>query len=37
VDSMTQALMRYRQGNFIQLPSDDWDEEDNYARVHAYY
>ena len=37
VDSMTQALMRYRQGNFIQLPSDDWDDEDNYARVHAYY
>jgi predicted phage terminase large subunit-like protein len=27
VDSMTQALMRYRQGNFVQLPSDDWDEE----------
>ena len=27
VDSMTQALMRYRQGNFVQLPSDDWDDE----------
>ena len=25
VDSTTQALMRYRQGNFVQLPSDDWD------------
>ena len=25
VDSTTQALMRYRQGNFIELPSDDWD------------
>ena len=24
VDSTTQALMRYRQGNFVQLPSDDW-------------
>ena len=26
VDSTTQALMRYRQGNFVQLPSDDWDD-----------
>ena len=25
VDSTTQALMRYRQGNFVQLPTDDWD------------
>jgi hypothetical protein len=23
VDSTTQALMRYRQGNFVSLPSDD--------------
>ena len=29
VDSTTQALMRYRQGNFVNLPSDDW--EDNYG------
>ena len=28
VDSTTQALMRYRQGNFIQLPSDDWEDEE---------
>jgi phage terminase large subunit-like protein len=28
VDSMTQALMRYRQGNFVQLPTDDWGRED---------
>jgi phage terminase large subunit-like protein len=28
VDSTTQALMRYRQGNFVNLPSDDW--EDSY-------
>ena len=27
VDSMTQALMRYRQGNFVQLPTDDWGRE----------
>ena len=27
VDSTTQALMRYRQGNFVSLPSDDdWGE-----------
>ena len=28
VDSMTQALMRYRQGNFVQLPTDDWQDEE---------
>ena len=37
VDSMTQALMRYRQGNFVQLPTDDWDEEESYGKIHAYY
>ena len=37
VDSMTQALMRYRQGNFVQLPSDDWEEEANSAKVRVYY
>ena len=37
VDSMTQALMRYRQGNFVQLPSDDWEDEQNHAKVKAYY
>ena len=37
VDSMTQALMRYRQGNFVQLPTDDWDESDQSAKVMAYY
>ena len=37
VDSMTQALMRYRQGNFVQLPSDDWDDEDANIQVRAYY
>ena len=26
VDSTTQALMRYRQGNFVSLPSDDWED-----------
>ena len=37
VDSMTQALMRYRQGNFVQLPSDDWEDGDASAKVRAYY
>ncbi len=37
VDSMTQALMRYRQGNFVQLPTDDWEEGEHSARVRAYY
>ena len=26
VDSTTQALMRYRQGNFVKLPDDYYDE-----------
>jgi hypothetical protein len=29
--------MRYRQGNFVQLPTDDWDESDQSAKVMAYY
>ena len=37
VDSMTQALMRYRQGNFVQLPTDDWEEHDGLTQVRAYY
>jgi len=39
VDSMTQALMRYRQGNFVQTPTDDWDITDASERlkVNAYY
>ena len=37
VDSMTQALMRYRQGNFVQLPTDDWEDTDQSAKVVAYY
>jgi len=37
VDSMTQALMRYRQGNFVQLPTDDWQDGEESARVRAYY
>ena len=37
VDSMTQALMRYRQGNFVQLPTDDWEDDENHVKVKAYY
>ena len=37
VDSMTQALMRYRQGNFVQLTTDDWEDEENHATVKLYY
>ena len=38
VDSTTQAMMRYRQGNFVSLPTDDWaaDGEES-PRIHAYY
>jgi len=37
VDSMTQALMRYRQGNFIQLPTDDWEDQMSSVNIRAYY
>jgi predicted phage terminase large subunit-like protein len=37
VDSMTQALMRYRQGNFVQLPSDDYEDEGYTVRKRIYY
>ena len=33
VDSMTQAMLRYRKGGFISLPSD---EEDNYQKIPRY-
>ena len=36
VDSMTQALIRYRQGGFIRLPSDEVDEPQPRRRT-AYY
>jgi predicted phage terminase large subunit-like protein len=35
VDSTTQALMRYRQGNFVQLPTDDWDTPEP-SRIQYY-
>jgi len=30
-------LMRYRQGNFVQLPTDDWEEEENSVNMRVYY
>jgi predicted phage terminase large subunit-like protein len=39
VDSMTQALMRYRKGGFLRLPSDEEDEvrEFKSSRNRGYY
>ena len=37
VDSTTQALMRYRQGNFVQLPSDDWVDTAPSTYLRSYY
>ena len=37
VDSMTQAVMRFRQGNFINLPSDYEDEPREMHYMREYY
>ena len=37
VDSMTQALLRFRTGGFLSLQSDDEDKEPVYQRKAAYY
>ena len=37
VDSTVMALMRFRQGGFIRLPTDDHDDELPYRRAVAYY
>jgi predicted phage terminase large subunit-like protein len=37
VDSTTQALLRYRQGNFIELYSDYVDNEDLPPKAYNYY
>jgi len=36
VDTTTQAILRFRQGNFINLYSDE-DEEEVYRDKRAYY
>ena len=37
VDSMTQALLRFRTGGFLSLQTDDEDREPMYRRKVAYY
>ena len=38
VDSMTQAVLRYRQGGFVQTYSDDWDEPNfKIEKDYKYY
>jgi predicted phage terminase large subunit-like protein len=37
VDSTTQALLRFRKGGFIPLPSDEKDEPREFRRKVAYY
>jgi predicted phage terminase large subunit-like protein len=37
VDSTTQALLRFRQGGFIRLPSDEPDEQKYFRRKQAAY
>ena len=37
VDSTTQALLRYRQGNFVELYSDYVDNEDRPPKEYRYY
>jgi predicted phage terminase large subunit-like protein len=37
VDSTTQALLRFRQGGFIRLPSDEPDEPRYFRRQPVYY
>ena len=37
VDSMTQALLRFRQGGFIGHPEDYEEEESEYRRRYEYY
>ena len=37
VDSTTQALLRFRKGGFIQLPTDEEDEPIEFKRKRSYY
>jgi len=37
VDSTTQAILRYRQGNFVELYSDYKDDEDRPEKTYNYY
>ena len=37
VDSMTQALMRYRQGYYVELKDDFEDKKETYRQNRTYY
>lgn len=37
VDSMSQAMMRFRKGGFLRLPTDEEDEQQYFQRKRAYY
>jgi len=37
VDASTIALMRFRQGGFLTLPSDEWESHDDYDAPARYY
>jgi len=37
VDSLSQAMMRFRKGGFLRLPSDEEDEQQYFKRKVAYY
>ena len=37
VDSTVMALLRFRQGGFIRLPTDEWDDEPPYYHKREYY
>src|SRR5210317_1475423 len=37
VDSTVMALLRFRQGGFIRLPTDEWEDDAPYYRKREYY
>jgi predicted phage terminase large subunit-like protein len=37
VDSTTQALIRFRQGGWIRVDTDDWDDDDGHREPVEYY
>jgi len=37
VDSMTQALLRFRQGGWLRVEMDEWEEDISYKRPVEYY
>jgi hypothetical protein len=37
VDSSVQALIRFRQGGFLRLASDEEDEPLGFRKKHVYY